>query len=299
MSPRNHMNFRNSRFPHNASSRVFASALACAALALSGTLSSGCTLDDGQPWGRLGLSASAVFDPAARLDDEGRIRTIDDYRVNVELLQVDPGTIDVEYLPPGEALSFEPAAPPEGYSLCHNGHCHADDGRLVDYEDIAAELNGGASGGGAVTYVCEDGFVLIDVDGAPLTLIPPESENLERGTLTGVRLTLEGVVLHVTVFDSRTGENARLPEEGVHFEDVIALNTALFTNQEITVDRGEDVNITIDATAEFPAELFDNIAWDELGALPSDERTFALSEALSANLDEYANLELSISRSGE
>lgn len=293
------MNTPSSLITNIAESRLFASLLALSVLALAGALQSGCTLDEGEPWGRLELSASAVFDPSARLDDEGRIRTINDYRVNVEVLQVDPGAIDVEYLPPGEALSFDPADPPEGYSLCHNGHCHADDGRLVDYEDIAAELNGGASGGGAVTYVCEEGFVLLDDEGVPLALLPPESENLERGTLTGVRLMLEAVALRITVFDSRTGENARLPEEGVDFEEVIVLNTALFSNQEITVDRGEDLNIAIDATAQFPPELFDNIAWDELSTLTEDERTLALSEALDANLDEFASLILSVSRSGD
>ncbi|MCB9762153.1 MAG: hypothetical protein H6739_20305 [Alphaproteobacteria bacterium] len=43
----------------------------------------------------------------------------------------------------GAGSTFDPADPPEGYGLCHSGHCHRDDGALVDYVDIQAELAGG------------------------------------------------------------------------------------------------------------------------------------------------------------
>jgi len=42
-------------------------------------------------------------------------------------------------------VSFDPADPPEGYGLCHNGHCHKDDGTLPTYEQIEAELAGDAA----------------------------------------------------------------------------------------------------------------------------------------------------------
>ncbi|MEB3205037.1 MAG: hypothetical protein VKP57_10095, partial [Candidatus Sericytochromatia bacterium] len=34
---------------------------------------------------------------------------------------------------------FDPARPPAGFTLCHNGHCHATDGRLVPYEQVPME----------------------------------------------------------------------------------------------------------------------------------------------------------------
>lgn len=101
-------------------------------------------------------------------------------------------------------VSFDPADPPEGYSLCHNGHCHKDDGTLPTYEQIEAELAGDAaewtdelrtaagdaeSGGGSVGLlrsptalpVATIGRALVDLDGlevdrggGPLALGPVE-----------------------------------------------------------------------------------------------------------------------------
>lgn len=39
--------------------------------------------------------------------------------------------------------SLDPSAPPEGFSLCHSGHCHHEDGSLWSYEEIEAWLAGG------------------------------------------------------------------------------------------------------------------------------------------------------------
>ena len=102
---------------------------------------SSCAFDDGDPWARASFELSLGFEPgAARLDDEGRLVTPGDWAIALEtpIAHVDSVTLTMA----GEAgtLSFDPAEPPPGYSLCHNGHCHADDGRLVDYEDIELEL---------------------------------------------------------------------------------------------------------------------------------------------------------------
>jgi len=43
----------------------------------------------------------------------------------------------------GGGDSFDTSAPPEGFSLCHSGHCHHEDGSLWSYEEIEAWLAGG------------------------------------------------------------------------------------------------------------------------------------------------------------
>jgi hypothetical protein len=45
---------------------------------------------------------------------------------------------------PEAAAAFDPADPPPGYGPCHNGHCHAPDGRLVPYDEVAAATSGTA-----------------------------------------------------------------------------------------------------------------------------------------------------------
>ncbi|MNS53348.1 hypothetical protein D3C72_861010 [compost metagenome] len=54
-------------------------------------------------------------------------------RVHVSALLID-GT--AEGAQAAGSATFDPANPPPGYSLCHGGHCHRDDGALVDYADI-------------------------------------------------------------------------------------------------------------------------------------------------------------------
>jgi hypothetical protein len=109
----------------------------------------GCTFEDGEGFATLeSATFSARFEPGpARDAGEGAILTSLGYRVVLSELSLEAGVIELLALQgasdPGAA--FDPADPPPGYSLCHGGHCHADDGRLVDYADIEAELAGGAA----------------------------------------------------------------------------------------------------------------------------------------------------------
>ena len=107
----------------------------------------GCT-DPGLPWGVVEATIEAKFDPSeGRLDDEGRLKTSANYALELESVAVTFDALTLTLAGAG-AADFDPANPPEGYSLCHNGHCHAASGELVDYEDIQAEMNqaSGAAG---------------------------------------------------------------------------------------------------------------------------------------------------------
>ena len=106
---------------------------------------SGC-LGDGLPWGQLETSMTASFaPPGGRLDDQGRLKTTANYVVDDLKVTVGFDAFSLVLAAQG-AAGFDPANPPEGYSLCHNGHCHSDSGALVDYEDIALEMAGGSGG---------------------------------------------------------------------------------------------------------------------------------------------------------
>ena len=105
----------------------------------------GC-LGDGLPWGQLEASMTATFAPSPdRLDDQGRLKTAANYVVDIEEISLGFDAFSLVLAAQG-AAGFDPANPPEGYSLCHNGHCHSDSGALVDYEDIALEMAGGSGG---------------------------------------------------------------------------------------------------------------------------------------------------------
>ncbi|MBM4373379.1 MAG: hypothetical protein FJ098_17105, partial [Deltaproteobacteria bacterium] len=124
-------------------------------------LAAGCAFTDGEPWGEVRPALRVVFDPSPeRLTPEGWLRTTLGYGVELHALDVSVDGLTLSMAAGGEgAAVFDPADPPEGYSLCHNGHCHAASGALVSYEAIAAELGGGGTTEGFVLAVPAAGSV--------------------------------------------------------------------------------------------------------------------------------------------
>lgn len=168
--------------------RLFLSALA---LVLSA-----CTLDDGNPWGEASFELKTRFDRANRCEE--RLRTSKDFEVQLDEVQLEISTISIG-LGQGEVTGFDPANPPKGYSLCHNGHCHAADGRLVDYEDIAAEISGGQVGAELVGAIDQDVSALRE-EAIPVDCGTCE---FERGSLRNATVRVESVRLIGTVTDLR------------------------------------------------------------------------------------------------
>lgn len=248
----------------------------------------GCGLDDGNPWGLVSVEVGAAFEAgASRLDETGRVKTANDYRIVIDAFEVELGGADLLGQSDG-ASAFDPAAPPEGYSLCHNGHCHADDGRLVSYEDIAAEL---AGGGGAEAVLTVGGATLQVVpsvsaramaqttctEATPCEILAPTTAGLAKALVTKVRV--QG-----RVFDGRTGE-PRVSAEGEVF-DLVVTPTELEVGLvgEWAFGPGERLGLAMAMVVKLPPSLFDGVAWDTM-----DEA--ARANALGENLVEGAELE--------
>ena len=108
--------------------------IALAALVLcTALITPACTLEGGQPWGQVDFGVSVLsMDTAGRMEGN-LIKTADNYGLEIETLTVEFAAVSAVQTTSAGA-GFDPAQPPEGYSLCHNGHCHSADGRLVAYE---------------------------------------------------------------------------------------------------------------------------------------------------------------------
>jgi hypothetical protein len=254
------------------------------------TLLPACALEPGDPWGlvqptlEVGLSV-----PPGRLDDTGRLRTSDDYRVTVESVRLE---VDALELVAGESgvLSFDPANPPPGYSLCHNGHCHADDGRLVDYADIEAELAGGGGATGPLIAVPGDTAafdasapVLLSLGGCAddgCVIDAPVTVALLRARITAFHL-------EARVEDARVGEAARLPEGGVPVS--VSLTAASpgdsLESAAVAVSLrfgpGEDAGLALSLGLSVGPELFDGQPWAASSAELETAMASALGPALS------------------
>lgn len=120
-------------------------------------LATGCAIADGEPWGWATAQVSAtgaIVEAGGEPADGVTIESVDAY-ANIRLAETRTSS-------GGDGSSFDPASPPPGYTLCHNGHCHAENGDLVPYEDVREAL---ASSGGSTTVTIarlEEGGPLLD-----------------------------------------------------------------------------------------------------------------------------------------
>lgn len=256
-------------------------------LAIAGATGLGaCALDDGDPWGRAEFWFSATFDEDGRADADGALRTATNYRVEVEGITMRFDTVTLDLRSEGtEVAGFDPANPPPGYSLCHNGHCHAADGSLVDYEDIALELGAAAGGTAAQVVVAIDGEA--ELEDGPVGFPTDDCSGaclLEPGELASVALTASEVTFELTVYDRLEGDRRRLPEGGVVVTATFPI--ALEWRSPVEGSVGDGAPIDVFAVVELAVTPhFLDVDWVGAGLLDGEQTEADLSD--SADLHDY------------
>ncbi|MBM65234.1 MAG: hypothetical protein CMH55_03250 [Myxococcales bacterium] len=254
----------------------------------------GC-LGPGQPWGTLEATMQASFDPSeGRKDGNGRLKTTANYAVALENVAVSFDAFTVVLAAAG-AASFDPGNPPEGYSLCHNGHCHADSGELVDYEVIALEMVGG-SGGARVAVALDADPMTLGEEKLNVPIVPCEPSPCEvpKGELAGLELTVGSLTVQGTAYDGLSGGSARLPEEGYYFNVTVPIPQALNSQPQLdgSIGPGEPVGLQLAIDFELPSALFDDI---EFGTAPPADAA-EWQEVLSAALNDHGALSATLER---
>jgi hypothetical protein len=234
--------------------------------------------------------------PAARLDEAGRLKTDNGYRVALgdkvrvyfkDLSLQAPGA-------PGGATggTFDPANPPPGYSLCHGGHCHRADGALIDYADIQAELAGGGATAARtvvrLTPFSQVAFVAPNGEGLVDSFNCAPGCTLDQGDLSRAPLALTKFEAYGTV-EAGPGMTA-LGAAPVSW--VVELPAESLTYQaelDATVSRTSPATLGLFGRLVLSERLFDGIEWERLAAaqpgatlrLAQDAKT---KETLLANL---------------
>lgn len=235
-------------------------------------LPAGCAFSPGDPWGRLEASLAIEMVPSSgRQDPSGRLITALDYRVRIDSIEVQGGELEVRGTSGGDGeatTAFDPAHPPEGYTLCHGGHCHTTDGRLVPYEEIIG-TSGGPTEQPWLVIPWGEEAVLVPFGGrSSVSLGPcPEDCSLPEGSLSRVQVVLTGLALQGVVFDGRTGEDRRIPEEGVPFRGTVTANVQVRESLAEAVGPGQPLRVGLDVTLSLPDALLDGV---EFGALTRD-----------------------------
>lgn len=264
--------------------RSVAESAAFASILALGMVSVGGCLGEGQPWGLVEVELAVGFEVGPSRLEAGRLKTARDYRIAIESVELRVETVEL-VASGGSNITFDPSRPPPGYSLCHNGHCHADDGRLVDYEDIVRELAGGAGGGTANTLVslqggtgrpALDGRDAVELGSCEAVAGCPAPYPIDEPVDLGlVRALIGRVAVRGVAFDARVGEAARLDEAGLPFEVVLeGVGEGLFAVAEPGLWRfgpSERLGLALGVLVGLPAEIFDGVEWSTMDREAVDE----------------------------
>ena len=264
---------------------------------------SGCAIGDGEPFATLSASLRAGIEVDSGRDvGMGWQQLASGYQIKIDSLRIETDELTISGSG-AEASSFDPANPPPGYSLCHNGHCHADDGRLVDYEDIAAELAQGA--GASVVAALPVGEVDVAA-GVERTLNCEPSCDLPLTNLVSARLSMQRIIADGMVRDERA--EARIDGEVAWRLDVSLAEIAqlepdfdldngltLIWPMSLSTDRGSEPEIDIEFSIAVESALFDSVAWANIDVNADDVREpMANADARAAILDSLDRIEATV-----
>ncbi len=232
-------------------------------------LLSGCALEPGESFAVLEPTVRADYTPVASRDaGNGFQRLASDFQVRLDGAALGVTHIDlVGGATGGGPTTFNPANPPPGYTNCHNGHCHRNDGALVDYEDIQAELDGG---GGAAESTVASLHVDADLDLLVEETLTPECEpscELPRTNVSRYQWDVASVRMEGAVRDGRatprfTGERpfrVTLTTEGTG--DAGRPVLALRGSVAIPADREHKPRVKLAMSLSLTPTLFDALDW--------------------------------------
>ena len=221
--------------------------------------------------------------------------------INIESIAINASSLDEEL------SSFDPANPPEGYTLCHGSHCHTDDGKIVSYEEIEKEL---------LNKSLDSLFQVVSVPIGDIDLLNGFSSDLNLGSakeigmmnISEIKLVINSISFYGILKDSRTDKRIMDNQEwsfSLSLDSVDSYNTSSTPNNylqsivDINSDDESKANIYISLNLSIGASLFDSITWDSLDVenesinLASDENNevrYAIREKI-ANMILETNIE--------
>lgn len=220
---------------------------------------------------------------SGRLSEDSWLRLDNDYEIKLERASVGGGQIELLTNmsdSTGNDAVFDPANPPPGYSLCHNGHCHTTDGRLVDYEEIQAELAGGNSG--QLHLLAAAILPAFDwQSGLTKTNLPCQpSCELTKAQITKVRLHLRELSFAGRVRDSRANPRFVGEQQWTYDHNALRLERSV----QITISLDQPAQLVTLLAATLSPALWDSLTWIAASSNPLDLNQGALAETLTSRI---------------
>jgi len=262
-------------------------------LFLLGLALGGCAWGPGQGFAVVEPTVRVAYEaqPARDVGD-GYQKLASDYQVRVDSASMQLDGIELIAISSGSGGGFDPANPPPGYSLCHGGHCHRDDGALIDYEQIAAELGGGGGSSTVVTLPVEE----------PINLLVPETRvvgcqpecALPQTQVSQGRWGIKTLRITGAVRDGRVPP--RIADEREFVLDLMQgpsdAPVAVLTGQvDLPSDRATPPEAKVTLRLVLTAQLFDTVDWATLArSTPGVMDLKSNAKALEAVLEQLARI---------
>ncbi|HEX5747524.1 MAG TPA: hypothetical protein VFZ09_14860 [Archangium sp.] len=226
-----------------------------------------CTWEPGQGFAVVEPTVRAAFEPLAdRTTPDGYQQLASNYQLHVDGAALRLSGIELIAFAGGSGGGFNPANPPPGYSLCHGGHCHRDDGALIPYEQIAAEMGGGGGSSTVATLPVTGPLNLLAAERFAVECVPDCA--LPQANVSQGRWDIESLNLEGSVRDARTP--ARFPGER-RFRWVLSRAPSDTTpaavldgTVELPSDRSTPPRAKLDLSLVLTARLFDTVDWSTL-----------------------------------
>lgn len=252
----------------------------------------GCALGPGLPFAVLEPTLSTHFErPADRDAGGGWQRLNTDYQATFTQLELEVTALQLQESRASGPITFDPGSPPPGYTVCHNGHCDHVDGRLVPYEEVQAELSGGASGPRTVVTLPVGAVDALVAQQRELSCDP--SCDLPLARISRVRATVSRVAFAGRVRDTRTPPRV---EGEVRWRLAMPLDPPVALTGELALpaDNDHPLRARVNFVAALTPALLDNVAW-EAGSTAGggyDLSTAANAAARTALLENLAGLRI-------
>lgn len=245
---------------------------ACVLLWAGVALGAGCAWGPGEPFATVSARIEARLEvPDGRDLGDGWQKLASNYEIAIEELSLETGGVALIDAGPG-GQGFDPASPPPGYTLCHNGHCHAEDGALVPYEEVAAELGQGGALVAAVTLPVGD---LDLAEGVERALDCAPSCDLPLASIVEARLDVRRIQARGRVRDGR--DPARIDGEQAWTLDLsLDEPVSLSSPVDLPADRVHDPAVSLGVGLALTSRLFDDVAWAGLDAGPDGPDDYVL-----------------------
>lgn len=259
-------------------------------------LLAGCTFTPGSGFATIhDALMGGSFLPGARAYEDGTVVTDLGYEVLLDTFTLELGEAALLELQGGAGGLFDPADPPAGYSLCHNGHCHADGGRLVSYAEIEAELSGGSASFAAIVTLAPGDVTDLSTgelrepvwDFLAGEMWPADADEpeLPMAELSLLQLPAPRVLLHGVV----DGDDLDAP---IELSVDLEMPTPFAAGIDFAIDRDlEEPDIAVSVELVIDGTLFDDIDFATVsgGSVitlddPADGAGAALVENLLTNL---------------